>query len=120
LALRDRFEAKALAIPGCLRNGAASARISTISNLRFEGVEGDLLVQCLDLAGVSISTGAACSSGSIEPSSVLLALGLSRAQAKEGIRLSIGWENTEAEVDRVVSLLARQVMRARGISKAEV
>jgi cysteine desulfurase len=97
--LRDRFEAGAVAL-GARVPGGGAARVPTTSYVVFAGVEGELLMQALDLEGVAVSTGAACSSGSIEPSPVLRALGYD-----EGIRVSLGRENTVAEIDRVLALL---------------
>ena len=83
------------------------------SNVAFAGAAGELLLVSLDLEGVCVSTGAACTSGSLEPSPVLLALGLSPAQAREALRFSLGAENTVEEVDRVAALLPDLVTRVR-------
>ena len=77
---------------------------------------GDLVVIGLDLEGVCVSTGAACTSGSIAPSAVLLALGLPPAQAREAVRFSLGADNTEAEVDAACELVAAVVARVRASS----
>ncbi len=111
--LRDRLEAGALAL-GARRNGQASARVCNTSNLAWQDVPGELLVAALDLAGVAASTGAACTSGSVAPSPVMLALGQSRAQAACAVRFSLGADNSEAEVDRVLSLLPSLLERIRG------
>jgi cysteine desulfurase len=111
--LRDRLEAAALAIPGSRRHGDADARVPGTTNLGFDGVPGDLLVAALDLEGVAASTGAACTSGSVEASPVLLGLGLPRERAAEGVRLSLGRATTEAEIDRVAALLPTLVARIR-------
>jgi cysteine desulfurase len=111
-ALRDRLEAGALAL-GARRNGGA-ARVGNTANLAWEGVEGELLVESLDLEGVACSTGAACTSGSIEPSPVLLACHQSRALARSAVRFSLGPSNTEEEVERVLVLLPELIRRVRG------
>ncbi|HVV82953.1 MAG TPA: cysteine desulfurase NifS, partial [Kofleriaceae bacterium] len=79
----------------------------------FEGARGDAIVMALDLAGVAASTGAACSSGSVKPSPVLLALGLSPARAHEGVRLSLGPGVSDADVEHVLAILPGIVARAR-------
>jgi cysteine desulfurase len=112
--LRDRLEAGTLAL-GARRNGAA-ARVGNTTNLAWEGVPGDLLVAALDLEGVAVSTGAACTSGSVQPSPVLRALGQSPARAKEGVRFSLGPTNTVEEVDRVLGLLPLLIARIRSAS----
>ncbi len=111
-ALRDRLEEGARRL-GARVNGVGGLRVGNTSNLSFEGVEAELLVAALDLAGVAVSTGAACSSGSVEPSPVLLALGQSVTRAKEAVRFSLGESNTAAEVDRVLALLPSLIERVR-------
>jgi cysteine desulfurase len=106
-ALRDRFEAGAVAL-GAHVAGAGAPRVPTTSYVAFDGVEGELLMEALDLEGVAVSTGAACSSGSLEPSPVLRALGF-----PEGIRVSFGRGNDEADVDRLLALLPVLVERIR-------
>jgi cysteine desulfurase len=115
-ALRDRLEKGLLAVPGARRHGDPGARVPGTANLAFAGVEGELLFMNLDLAGVAISTGAACSSGSPEPSPVLRALGLDPAAALEAVRFSLGPTNSEAEVDAVIALVVRTVAHIRGLS----
>src|SRR5262249_35540145 len=95
-ALRDRLEEGLVAL-GARRHGSARGRVPGTSNVAWEGVEGELVMMNLDLAGVAVSTGAACTSGSIDASPVLLALGLSRARALEGVRMSLGPDNTAEE-----------------------
>jgi cysteine desulfurase len=82
-------------------------------NVGFDGAAGDVLVQALDLAGVSASTGAACTSGSVRPSSVLLALGFSAQRAAEAVRFSLGRGTTEEEIDELLRLLPGLVERVR-------
>lgn len=105
--LRDRFEAGAGAL-GARVASAAAPRVPTTSYVAFDGVPGELLMQALDLDGVAVSTGAACSSGSLEPSPVLRAIGFS-----EGIRVSFGRGNTRDDVDRLLALLPALLERIR-------
>jgi cysteine desulfurase len=108
-ALRDRLVAKALEIPGARLNGDPARRLPNNANLSFEGTDGQSLVIGLDLQGVAASSGSACSSGSIEPSHVLLALGLVPELAGAAVRLTLGRRTTEAEVDFAAAML-RQVV----------
>ncbi len=112
IGLRDRLEAGVRAL-GAHVNGDPDARVGNTANVAFEGVSGEVLVIALDLDGVSASTGAACTSGSVEPSPVLLALGQSRARAGEAVRLSLGRDNRGEDVDRVLELLPLLVARIR-------
>ncbi|MEZ4402253.1 MAG: aminotransferase class V-fold PLP-dependent enzyme [Kofleriaceae bacterium] len=108
-----RLEAAALAIPAARVHGAGAPRTGTTVNLGFAGVRGHTLVIALDLAGVDASSGAACSSGSVAPSPVLLALGLDPEAARGGLRLSLGPATTDAEIDAVAAMLPGLVARAR-------
>jgi cysteine desulfurase len=108
-ALRDRFERR---VEGTI-NGAAVARIPNTSNITFDNVDGEGLVIALDLSGVAVSTGSACSSGRVEPSAVLLAMGLTPDEAKSTVRFSLSRFTTEEEVDRVAELLRELVPRCR-------
>ncbi len=110
-ALRDRFEGGAAKL-GARVNGS-KLRVGNTCNLAFDGVDGELLVESLDLAGVAASTGAACTSGSREPSPVLLALGQSRRQALLAVRFSFGRENSSEEVDHVLHILPPIIERIR-------
>jgi cysteine desulfurase len=85
-------------------------------NVGFDGVEGELVATSLDLAGVCVSTGAACSSGSVEPSPVLLALGRTRREASSSVRFSLGRGTTAAEVDEVTAMLPAILERARSLA----
>ncbi len=112
--LRDRFEREVLlAIPGTTVNGTAD-RVASTCNLHFPGVDGEALLIALDLEGICVSTGAACASGSLSPSHVLMAMGRSAEQASGALRFSIGASTTAAEVERVVQALMRLVPRNRG------
>jgi cysteine desulfurase len=112
--LRDYFESEVLrSVPQTYVNGAPSRRTPNTSNLRFEQVESEGLVINLDLAGVACSTGSACASGSIEPSHVLTALGLSPAEAVNSIRFSLSRYTTREEIDQVLKILPGIVQRLR-------
>lgn len=114
----ERLAAGLLAIPGARLHGASAPRVGTTVNVGFAGALGESIVIALDLAGVSVSTGAACTSGSIQPSPVLLALGLGRDQAREGVRFSLGVATTDAEIDRVVELMPEIVERVRRVGRS--
>jgi cysteine desulfurase len=113
-ALRDHLEQGVLAtIPDVTVNGATAPRLPTTTNLSFRGVNGQSLVVALDLKGVATSTGSACSSGSLEPSHVLLAMGLSDEWLQGSVRLSVGAGNTPAEVETLLQILPPIVSRLR-------
>lgn len=113
-ALRDRLERGIVAsIPDVRVNGVAGARLPTTTNVSFKGVDGQSLIVALDLRGVAASTGSACSSGSLEPSHVLLAMGLPDEWLRGAVRFSLGTGNTSAEVDTVLRLLPPMVARLR-------
>jgi len=115
-ALRDRLEAGLLAsIPDTAVNGPA-VRTPNTTNIRFDGIDGEAMVIALDLKGFAVSTGAACSSGAVEPSHVLLAMGLTREQAKSSIRFSLGRSNDEAQVDALIAAAAECAGRLRRLS----
>lgn len=97
----------------------SNTRISNTSSLVIEGVDGETLLMSLDLKGFSVSTGAACSSGSPEPSPVLIGMGLTRQEAQSSLRISLGWENTEAQVKNFVDILAEVVTKLREINFKE-
>jgi cysteine desulfurase len=112
--LRDRlWEGIAAKIPRVRRNGAAGAVLCNTLNLEFEGVAGELLLQALDLEGIAVSAGAACASGRVEPSHVLLAMGRSPEQARASLRFSVGFGVDEVQIDHVLALLPDLVARAR-------
>jgi len=116
-SLRNRLEETILStIPLSGRNGGPEHRVPYTSNLRFDYVEGEAFVIALDLKGVACSTGAACSSGSLEASHVLSAIGLSKAQARSSIRLSLGRFNTSEDVDAALEILPAVVEHLRAIS----
>ena len=110
-AVRDWFEAEVLRrIPGVVRNGSAP-RVANTSNLCFPDADGEALLIALDLEGICVSTGAACASGSLKPSHVLLAMGRSPAQAHGSLRFSLGAETTVDDMRTVVQVLERQLGR---------
>ena len=116
-ALRDRLEAGVLAgVPGTVVNGDRARRVPNTTNISFERVEAESLLIALDLEGVAVSTGSACSSGTLEPSHVLRAMGLPPHRVQNSIRFSLGAGNTEAEVDRVLSILPRLVEKLRSLT----
>ena len=107
--LRDEFEAR---LTGAFTiNGATAPRIPNTSNITFHGADGEGIVIGLDLAGIAVSTGSACSSGRVEPSHVLLAMGLTPDEAKSTVRFSISRFTTEEEVAKVVDILRDVVPR---------
>jgi cysteine desulfurase len=97
-------------------NGQA-ARLPNISNLSFDGVEGEAAVIALDLEGVAVSTGSACSSGALEPSHVLMAMGLRPEVVQSSLRFSLCYFNTEEEIDRAMQVLENVVQRLRRLSR---
>jgi cysteine desulfurase len=118
-ALRGRLEQSVLdRIPHTRLNGARAERVANTANLRFEGLEGEALVIALDLEGFAVSTGAACSSGAVSASHVLLAMGLEAAEARASLRFSLGRGNDEAQVDALVEALERAAARLRKLSPA--
>jgi cysteine desulfurase len=115
--LRDRLESQAMAkIPGVRVNGQGP-RLPNISNLSFERLEGEAAVIALDLEGIAISTGSACSSGSLDPSHVLIAMGLRPDVVQGSLRLSLCFHNTDQEIDRTLEVLETVVQRLRKLSK---
>ena len=111
-ALGERLEAGLVAL-GARIHGAAHPRVGGTINAAFAGAAGEAVVIALDLAGIAVSTGAACTSGSVQPSAVLLALGYPEAQAREAIRFSLGRSTTADDIDRVLAVLPGLVARAR-------
>ena len=116
-ALRDRLQEGILAqVDDAGVNGEGAARVPNTTNIHFDSIEGESLVIALDLKGLAVSTGAACSSGAIEPSHVLTAMGLSPDQARASIRFSLGKQTTEAEIDFALALVPETVARLRHLS----
>ncbi|MCU1382949.1 MAG: iscS 3, partial [Acidobacteria bacterium] len=120
-ALRDRLEAGILRdVPGTAVNGARDARVPNTTNISFERVEAESLLIALDLEGIAVSTGSACSSGTLEPSHVLKAMGLPAHRTQNSLRFSLGMFSTQEEVDRVVEVLPRLVEKLRGLTRRPV
>ncbi len=120
-ALRDRLEERILReVPGTAVNGAREARVPNTTNISFDRVEAESLLIALDLEGIAVSTGSACSSGTLEPSHVLRAMGLPTHRTQNSLRFSLGLFSTDAEVDRVADVLPRLVDKLRGLSRKVV
>jgi cysteine desulfurase len=117
-ALRDRLESEVLArVPGTVVNGARNQRVPNTTNISFDGVEAESLLIALDLEGVAVSTGSACSSGTLEPSHVLRAMGFSAHRTQNSIRLSLGADNTVDQVDYLLEKLPRIVEKLRSLTR---
>jgi len=116
--LRDRLEREVLRlVPGTVVNGAESPRVANTSNISFDRVEAESLLIGLDLQGVAVSTGSACSSGTLEPSHVLRAMGFSAHRTQNSIRFSLGIDNSESDIDRVLAVLPGVVNRLRSLTR---
>jgi len=116
-ALRDRLESRIMSrIQGARINGHAP-RLPNISNFSFENLEGEAAVIALDLEGVAVSTGSACSSGALDPSHVLTAMGLRPEVVQASLRFSLCYHNTDEEVERAIQILESVVQRLRKLSR---
>jgi cysteine desulfurase len=116
-ALRDTLERELLAaVPGTHVNGRRDARVCNTSNVGFEGIEAESLVIAFDLEGVAVSTGSACSSGTLEPSHVLKAMGLDPHDTQNAIRFSLGFSTTADDIARVVAIAPGLVERLRAVT----
>ena len=117
-ALRDRLETGILEnVPGTVVNGDRGQRVPNTANISFEGIEAESLLIALDLEGVAVSTGSACSSGTLEPSHVLRAMGCSPHRTQSSIRFSLGLGNTAGQIDRVVEILPGVVGKLRTLAR---
>lgn len=115
--LRDKLQSAILAaIEDAGVNGSHAPRVPNTSNIYFEGVEGEALVIALDLKGLAVSTGSACSSGAIEPSPVLVAMGLPSGRARGSLRFSLGKQTTADDIDYALSLIPSTVAHLRQLS----
>jgi cysteine desulfurase len=115
--LRDRLESAVLAtVPGTAVNGARDPRVPNTSNISFEGIEAESLLIALDLEGFAVSTGSACSSGTLEPSHVLRAMGFPPHRTQNSIRISLGAANTDAQVDAFLEKLPKVVGKLRTVT----
>lgn len=116
-ALRNKLEHRILAqVEGAGVNGEGARRVPNTTNIHFDHIEAESLVIALDLKGLAVSTGSACSSGAIEPSHVLMAMGLRPDRARASIRFSLGKQTTENDIDFALSLVPEAVERLRAIS----
>jgi cysteine desulfurase len=115
--MRDRFQQRILAhVEEAAVNGDGAARVPNTCNIRFDHIDGEAMVIALDLKGLAVSTGAACSSGAIEPSHVLVAMGLRRDQARASIRFSLGKQTVAEDIDIALALVPETVARLRELS----
>jgi cysteine desulfurase len=120
-ALRDRLEEGILrAVSGAMVNGARTPRVPNTTNISFDRIEAESLLIALDLDGIAVSTGSACSSGTLEPSHVLKAMGFPPHRTQNSIRFSLGAANTEADVDRVIAVLPGIVEKLRNLTRTPV
>ena len=116
--LRDRLEEAILqSVPGTVVNGTRDSRVPNTTNISFDRVEAESLLIALDLEGIAVSTGSACSSGTLEPSHVLRAMGLPAHRTQNSLRFSLGLSSTDAEVDRVVAALPGIVDKLRALTR---
>jgi cysteine desulfurase len=116
-AMRDRIESRILAeVEAIGVNGEHAPRVPNTSNIYFDYIDGEALIIALDLKGLAVSTGAACSSGAIEPSHVLTAMGLRPDCARASIRFSLGKQNTPEDMDFALDLIPSVVARLRDLS----
>jgi cysteine desulfurase len=118
--LRDRLIGSVTALPGVTLTGHPTHRLPNSASFVIDGVEGGDLVAALDLDGVEASTGSACTTGSVEPSHVLLAMGIPERLAHGSLRLTVGEGTTEANVDHAAAVLERCVARLRGVTTVAV
>jgi cysteine desulfurase len=102
-------------VAGTSVNGAPDARVPNTANISFDRVEGESMVIALDLEGIAVSTGSACSSGTLEPSHVLRAMGLPSSRVQSAIRFSLGFGTTDEEISRVLEVVPRVVARLRAL-----
>ncbi len=117
-SLRNRLETGLLRdVAGTTVNGALDPRVPNTTNISFDRVEAESLLIALDLDGIAVSTGSACSSGTLEPSHVLKAMGLPSQRTQNSLRFSLGMFSTDEEVDRVIEVLPRLVEKIRGLSR---
>jgi cysteine desulfurase len=117
-ALRNRLETGILeTVPGTAVNGARDRRVPNTTNISFDRVEAESLLIALDLEGIAVSTGSACSSGTLEPSHVLRAMGLGPSRTQSSLRFSLGASTSEADIDRVIGVLPKLVVKLRSLTR---
>jgi len=115
--LRDKLEAGIIeAVPDTIVNGSVSSRMPHVSNISFQGIEGEALLISLDLQGIAVSTGAACASGSLEPSHVLRAMKISSSRVDSAIRFSLSRMNSDEDIDHALKVVPETVERMRELS----
>jgi cysteine desulfurase len=113
-ALRDRLEAGLrAAVPGFSVNGDPALRVAGLLHAAIDGVEAETLLVALDQQGVYAASGSACSSGAIDPSHVLIAMGMERSRALSSVRLSLGYASTEADIDQALIVIPEVVEKLR-------
>lgn len=118
--LRDLMEKRILSeIPEVSVTAGKAPRLPNTSSLVLRGCDGETMLMSLDIKGYAVSTGAACSSGSPEPSPVLMAMGLTRQEAQNSLRVSLGWESTQEQVDSFIEALKVIVVRLRSLESEE-
>jgi len=118
-ALRDRLEESVLArVPGTAINGSRDPRVPNTTNISVDGIEAESLLIALDLEGIAVSTGSACSSGTLEPSHVLRAMGLPSHRTQNSIRISLGAGNTSEQIDVLLAKLPAVVDKLRSLTRA--
>ena len=115
IALRDRLIARVLTIPRSRLTGHPTNRLPNNASFCFEGVEGESILLSLDMLGIAASTGSACTSGSVDPSHVLIAMGLAPEWSHGSLRLTLGKQNTDADVDAVIAALPGIVEKVRSL-----
>jgi cysteine desulfurase len=115
-AMRDRLQQGILAQVEDAGVNGEGARVPNTVNIYFDYIDAESLVIALDLKGLAVSTGAACSSGAIEPSHVLVAMGMPADRARASVRFSLGKQNTEEDVDLALALVPETVARLRELS----
>jgi cysteine desulfurase len=115
--MRDRLETAILAdIPNTTRNGAKEPRLPNTSNIAFDGVEAEAILMLLDQVGICASSGSACTTGALDPSHVLTAMGLSPSRARGCIRFSLGFYNLDEEIDYLLEHLPPIIQRLRAMA----
>lgn len=112
--LRDRMESDIVRLTGASVHGGHASRLPNTSNLAFDGIEAEALLLLLEKEGVCASSGSACSTGSLEPSPVLVAMGVSRSAAMGSVRFSLGRLSSDSDVDHLVAVLPPLIQRLRG------
>ena len=118
LALRRKIEAGVLRVRGARLNGHPEGRLPNTAHFSFDGIDGHHLVVALDLEGICVSSGPACSSGASTPSHVLTAMGVAPDVATGSIRVSVGWGSTDADADRLIAVLPKAVEKLRAVGAA--